>query len=32
MYRSGDLARYLPDGNLAYLGRNDDQVLSLIHI
>ncbi|MFS4534457.1 non-ribosomal peptide synthetase [Erwinia amylovora] len=26
MYRSGDLARYLPDGNLAYLGRNDDQV------
>nr|WP_256672636.1 non-ribosomal peptide synthetase [Pseudomonas sp. C1C7] len=26
MYRSGDLARYLPNGNLAFLGRNDDQV------
>ncbi|MFS4521644.1 amino acid adenylation domain-containing protein, partial [Erwinia amylovora] len=26
MYRAGDLARYLPDGSLAYLGRNDDQV------
>ncbi|WP_168403604.1 AMP-binding protein, partial [Erwinia amylovora] len=23
MYRAGDLARYLPDGSLAYLGRND---------
>ncbi|MFD1029829.1 phosphopantetheine-binding protein, partial [Paraburkholderia sabiae] len=22
----GDLARYLPDGNLEFLGRNDDQV------
>jgi amino acid adenylation domain-containing protein len=26
MYKSGDLARYLPNGNLAFLGRNDDQV------
>ncbi|MDW9452010.1 AMP-binding protein [Sinorhizobium meliloti] len=26
MYRSGDLACYLPDGNLEFLGRNDDQV------
>jgi amino acid adenylation domain-containing protein len=26
LYRSGDLARYLPNGNLEYLGRLDDQV------
>ena len=26
LYRSGDLARYLPDGDLEYLGRIDDQV------
>ncbi|KAF9199106.1 hypothetical protein BGZ49_010819, partial [Haplosporangium sp. Z 27] len=26
MYKSGDLVRYLPDGNLMYMGRNDDQV------
>ncbi len=25
-YRSGDLARYLPDGIIEYLGRNDQQV------
>jgi amino acid adenylation domain-containing protein/thioester reductase-like protein len=26
MYKSGDLARYLPDGNIEYLGRLDHQV------
>jgi amino acid adenylation domain-containing protein len=26
LYRSGDLARWLPDGTLEYLGRNDFQV------
>ena len=26
MYRSGDLARWLPDGTLEILGRNDDQL------
>jgi amino acid adenylation domain-containing protein/non-ribosomal peptide synthase protein (TIGR01720 family) len=26
LYRSGDLARYLPDGNLEFLGRSDDQL------
>ncbi|HEY0698313.1 MAG TPA: thioester reductase domain-containing protein, partial [Micromonospora sp.] len=26
LYRSGDLVRYLPDGNLEFLGRTDDQV------
>jgi amino acid adenylation domain-containing protein/FkbM family methyltransferase len=26
IYRTGDLGRWLPDGNLEYLGRTDDQV------
>ncbi|KFH62971.1 hypothetical protein MVEG_11009 [Podila verticillata NRRL 6337] len=26
MYKTGDMARYLPDGNVAYLGRNDHQI------
>jgi len=26
MYHTGDLARWLPDGNVEYLGRMDDQV------
>ncbi|KAF9396662.1 hypothetical protein CPC16_010233, partial [Podila verticillata] len=26
MYKTGDLARYRPDGNLEYLGRNDHQI------
>ncbi|WP_156933318.1 non-ribosomal peptide synthetase, partial [Xenorhabdus cabanillasii] len=26
MYKTGDLGRWLPDGNLEYLGRNDFQV------
>jgi thioesterase domain-containing protein len=26
MYRSGDLGRWLPDGNIEFLGRNDFQV------
>ncbi|MGA7731927.1 MAG: amino acid adenylation domain-containing protein, partial [Chloroflexia bacterium] len=26
LYRSGDLARYLPDGNIEFLGRIDNQV------
>ncbi|MDI3272250.1 amino acid adenylation domain-containing protein [Pseudomonas sp. AL03] len=26
MYKTGDLARYLPNSNLVFLGRNDDQV------
>ncbi|NOS87519.1 MAG: amino acid adenylation domain-containing protein [Methylococcaceae bacterium] len=26
LYKTGDLARYLPDGTLVYLGRNDLQV------
>nr|WP_319925023.1 non-ribosomal peptide synthetase [Xenorhabdus sp. Reich] len=26
MYKTGDLARWLPDGNIEYLGRNDQQV------
>ena len=26
LYHTGDLARFLPDGNIEFLGRNDDQV------
>ena len=26
MFRTGDLGKWLPDGNLEFLGRNDDQV------
>ena len=26
LYKTGDLARYLPDGNIEFLGRSDDQV------
>ncbi|WP_344854058.1 non-ribosomal peptide synthetase, partial [Pedobacter jeongneungensis] len=26
MYRTGDLGKWLPDGNIEFLGRNDDQV------
>ncbi|KAF9344336.1 hypothetical protein BGX34_005771, partial [Mortierella sp. NVP85] len=26
MYKTGDLGRYLPDGNISFLGRNDHQV------
>ena len=26
MYKTGDLARWLPDGNIEYLGRTDFQV------
>jgi len=26
IYRTGDIARWLPDGNMEYIGRNDDQV------
>ena len=26
IYKTGDLARYLPDGNIEFIGRNDQQV------
>ena len=26
LYRTGDRARYLPDGNIEFLGRDDNQV------
>jgi len=28
LYKTGDLARYLPDGNIEYLGRIDNQALN----
>lgn len=28
LYKSGDLAQWLPNGELVFLGRNDDQVRS----
>ncbi|BAV05927.1 amino acid adenylation domain-containing protein [Filimonas lacunae] len=26
LYRTGDIAKWLPDGNILYLGRSDDQI------
>lgn len=26
IYRTGDLAKWLPDGNILFIGRNDDQI------
>ena len=26
LYKTGDMARYLPDGNIEFLGRTDDQI------
>lgn len=26
MYKSGDIGKWLPDGNIAFIGRNDDQI------
>lgn len=26
LYRTGDMGRYLPDGNIEFAGRNDDQI------
>ncbi|MDA3929170.1 MAG: amino acid adenylation domain-containing protein, partial [Prolixibacteraceae bacterium] len=26
LYKTGDLVRWLPDGNIEYIGRNDDQI------
>ncbi|NQY10029.1 MAG: amino acid adenylation domain-containing protein [Flavobacteriales bacterium] len=26
LYKTGDLVRWLPDGNVEYIGRNDDQI------
>jgi len=26
LYKTGDLAKWIPDGNIEYVGRNDDQV------
>ena len=26
MYKTGDLVRYLSDGNILFVGRNDDQI------
>ena len=31
IYRTGDLAKYLPDGNLLFVGRADSQIKHMGH-